>query len=189
VLSVHDVERREVLFVGDDGGELVVRPRFRAADARFDQPDLRLVSERRREGDSLTIVVARDGDGFLLGMGPKHRTVYNTASRGWGLLYYVESAPTKARTALGLLWIAALCVPAGFWARSRRAAVLASLGVIATLALIPMVTALGTTPPAEYVAAVAGVLIGRALAQVATRLRLGGESPGQPVASRVYRRA
>jgi hypothetical protein len=189
VLSVHDVERREVLFVGDDGGELVVRPRFRAADARFDQPDLRLVGERRREGDSLTIVVARDGDGFLLGMGPKHRTVYNTASRGWGLLYYVESAPTKARTALGLLWIAALCVPAGFWARSRRAAVLASLGVIATLALIPMVTALGTTPPAEYVAAVAGVLIGRALAQVATRLRLGGESPGQPVASRVYRRA
>lgn len=190
ILSVHDVKRREVLFVGDDRGELVVRPRLRAADARFDQPDLR---HRVRGGDAardtLTIMIARAGDGFLLRMGDEATTRYNTAGRGWGLLYYVESAPGWGRAAIGLLWLAALCAPAGFWARTRRSTALVTVGVVTALAAIPAATALGPTLLAEYAAAVAGVLIGRGLAHVALRLRPPVLASDQPEISRVYTRA
>lgn len=187
ILSVHDLRRREVMFIGDDRGVLVVRPRLRALDRRFDQPDFRLAGALR--GEPLTIRVAREGDGFLLAMGGESRVTHNTASRGWGLLYYVESAPEWFRALVGLGWIAALCAPAGFWARSRGALILATGAVVTALAIIPTVTALGPTRPVEYLAAVAGILSGVALAYVATRLRAFAVAPAQPVASRVYRRA
>jgi hypothetical protein len=88
ILSVHDLKRREVMFVGDDRGELVVRPRLRALDARFDQPDLRQRARGRDPAqDSLTIMIARQADGFLLRVDGEATTRYNTAGRGWALLY------------------------------------------------------------------------------------------------------
>jgi hypothetical protein len=187
ILSVHDLRRREVLFIGDDHGVLVVRPRLKALDARFDQPDLRLAGANR--GDPLAIRVARQRDGVLLQMNGHRRVAYNTASRGWGLLYFVESAPEWFRALVGLGWLAALGVPIGFWARTRAAIVGGLLGVSAALLVIPTVTALGSTPVGEYLAALGGVMLGRGLAYVATRLRALTRTPGQPVASRVYRRA
>jgi hypothetical protein len=189
ILSVHDVRRREVLFIGDDAGELVVRPRLRALDARFDQPDFR---HRERSSttprDSLTIRVAREGDGARLGMDGDSRVAYNTAGRGWALVYYLESFPGWMRSLLSLVWLAALCMPAGFWAHTRRSRALVGLAVIAVLAIVPAVTALGPTPLTEYAAALSGLLIGAGLAYVADRLRSLGRR-AQPVASRVYSRA
>jgi hypothetical protein len=101
----------------------------------------------------------------------------------------VESAPGWGRAALGLLWLAALCVPAGFWARTRRATALVVVGVVTALATIPAVSALGPTPLAEYLAAVGGVLLGRGLAEVAMRLRSPVPRRDQAEISRVYTRA
>ncbi len=187
ILSVHDLRRREVLFVGDDRGVLVVRPRLRALDMRFDQPDFRLA--RAPHPELLSIRVARAGDGLLLEMAAHRRLARNTASRGWGLLYFVESAPEWFRGLVGLGWIAALCAPIGFWARSAGAVALGVSGVIATLAVVPAVTALGATPLLEYLAAGAGLVIGHVVGHAAMHLRSFGRTPAQPLASRVYKRA
>jgi hypothetical protein len=158
LFAIFDEEKREIVLVGADREDLVLRVRTRAADWRFDQPDLRLAAfEHVKSGDTLHVrVLARAGHYSINGIERGF-----TVGIGWALLMYPESLPFKG--AVSALWICVLFVPAGFWLRTRVDGMTAALGVVAGLVLVPATTPLLRTPAAQWMAAGLGLLVGAAL--------------------------
>lgn len=124
VFSIFDERRREILLLGADGRDLVLRYRTRALEARFDQPDLRLRGAFRNvaPGDTLELTVHRPVDaGFCarLRMPASVRAsrcgLRDSVGRGWALLRYPARVARGPRPLLDFLWGALLALPAGWW--------------------------------------------------------------------------
>jgi len=157
LFGIFDEERREIVLLGVDREELVLRLHTRASDARLDRPELRLPGAAWRQGDTVTMsILARAGryeiDGVAAGF---------TVGSGWGLFLYPQHLPLQS--ALSAVWIAALFLPAGFWARTRADALIVGLSLVAGLALVPAWTLLLQTPAAQWLAAGLGIGAGAAL--------------------------
>jgi hypothetical protein len=160
LFAIVDEQQREILLVGLDRDDVVLRMRLRANDARLDRPDLRVPAWRGvRIGDTVSIsIVARAG----------HYTINRvergfTVGHGWALLLYLERLPFK--NAMNAAWLGALFLLAGFWARARADVAFMAIGVLAGLLLVPVLTAMPHTPAAQWVAVALSVGAGAGIAR------------------------
>lgn len=164
VFSIYDDEQREIVLVGLDGGDLVVRTRIRAADLRFYRPELRIpgVADAVMPGDTFTVrvwqenmtgrCVAFDRAAFC---GKKA-----SVGTGWSFLFPATTVPVWLQAPLGLAWIAALFVPLGFWARPDRASWAALAIAVAGIAVMPSAFDLAPVSAPEWAGALAGMVAG-----------------------------
>jgi hypothetical protein len=163
LVAVYDQHRREILLVGPDRDDLVFRLRMRAATWRLDQPDVRFASALRAivPGDALDITV--DGRRGRYAVTVNSSTAAGlgfTVGSGWALLMYPEALPAWLKALLSLAWVAALWVPAGFWAQTRRDGWVTGAALVAGLLGTPVVIPLCATPFLQWAAAGLGALAG-----------------------------
>ena len=183
LVAVYDQNRREILLLGADRDDLMFRLRTRAMTWRLDQPDIRLVGALRAvaAGDSLDVTVhGRRGRYAVTVNSAGVAALGFTVGSGWALLMYPESLPPWLKALLSLAWVAALWVPAGFWARTRRDGWVTSAVLVAALLGVPAVTPLRATPFLQWAAAGLGALAG-AFARLAVGRR-ATPAPPAPLA-------
>ena len=167
LFAIYDQHEREIVLLGPDRDDLVLRFRALARDLRFDQPDVRLVSGMRhvRPGDTLDITVTRggarqEGDYSIALNGQITSGLGCAVGCGWAVLMYPEVLPAWLRLLLGAAWVGGLFAPAGFWMRTRGDALFTGAAMATGLAGAPVFTSLVATPALQWVAAVLGVLGG-----------------------------
>jgi hypothetical protein len=161
LFAVYDQHQHEILLLGPDRDDLVFRYRTRAATSRLDQPDMRLVGALRAvaPGDSLDVTVhGRRGRYAVTVNSSAPAALGFTLGSGWALLMYPESLPAWLKALLSWAWIAALWVPAGFWARTRRDAWVTGMAVALALLGAPAVMSLRATPLLQWATAFLGAL-------------------------------
>ena len=167
IVAVFDVNRQELMLLGVDGGELVVRHRRHTSGWRLDGPDARFpkVAARWTPGDTIALSVSRTARATCLKLRDATRCIPGvTPGMAWSLVLYPESLPKAIHAALSLLWPCGLMMLLGWCAGTRRAA-LASGGVgLVALWLLPLLIAGAPSPPAEMIAAIAGLPLGVAAA-------------------------
>ncbi len=120
VFSIFDERRREILLLGADGEDMVLRYRTRALSARFVQPDLRVRGPFHAvaPGDTLELTVHRPVDaGFCVRLGAEAARcgLRHSVGRGWALLLHPTGVARSPRALLDFLWGALLAFPAGWW--------------------------------------------------------------------------
>jgi VanZ like protein len=162
IFSIYDGDEREMLLLGLDDRDLVLRYRTRAVAWNLDQPDIHLSGAARAvaPGDTLDLTMA--GNEICLQF-QGHRVCRRsfTPGRGWALLYYPESLSEWQRRLLDAIWFGGLLFLVGFWSRGDRAALLraGALG-LAALALVPPLVDLRAVSVPEWAGALAGLWLG-----------------------------
>jgi hypothetical protein len=180
LLGVYDPTHPEVLLVGPDGDDVVVRYLRRADDAGFHVPDLRLRDALSgvEPGDTFRVRVRLLPHGLtiaVLGRGEHHHEY--TVGDGWKLLLPSQGAPPAIQAFLSVLWVAALLLPLGLWLRADLPSALAVAALLLALHLLPAVTALGRPSPRDLGAMLLGLGLGLALRRLLER-----RSPAPPAA-------
>ena len=165
ILSIYDDREREVMLLGVDRNDAVMRYRMRAANARFDQPDLRFKDGfvNVQNGQPLKLELTGAARGFCLSVNTARSCeVGLRVGDSWGLLFYASTL-ANARAGLSVIWLAILFVPAGFWLRKKTEIALTIFCAVLALALLPNVFAILPSPLHHYLAAIGGIALGLAL--------------------------
>jgi len=174
IFTIYDDVGREILLVGPDrANDLVLRLRTRAASCLLDQPDLPALGALNgtRERDTLSIRVRSTGGAYDVRVNEDRRRLGFTAGQGWALLKYPESFPQILRSLLDFAWLAGVALPLGFWGASRRGLATAAVTIGIALGVLGPAAGLLATPPAQWVGAISGVLLGAATREFALRRR------------------
>ena len=163
LFTIHDGHQREILLLGVDGDDMVLRYRRRAVAWGFTEPDIRargaLHGVSRR--DSLSIVVRRADPGYCVRVNAMERCGLGyTIGIGWALLLGGQPVPLWLHSVFNVCWTAALFFPIGLWARFAWAFLAAAALSLASLLILPPFIGLLPTPGAEVVGALAGLLAG-----------------------------
>lgn len=169
LLMLLDSRGDEVLLLGLDRSELVFRFRTRASTLRLDQPDLRLAvpPEALRLGTRFNARAWRTERGFCLAFDRvTDCSLGFSLGETWSIFYYPGSLSPAAKLLLTLLWVGALFVPVGFWLKRPMDALIILPPVMAAMIALPRLLHCAPTPPAQILAVLAGVLLGRALARL-----------------------
>ena len=169
IFSIFDDQLREIFLLGVEGEVVVVRHRTRAVELRLDQANLIVPDALHgiEAGDPLRLRFWRSGREYCLEVNDRRSCDLGFGLEdGWSVIYFDGSFPLPLRGLLGLGWLAGLFVPAGFWLRRRRDAVIAVGGAVVGLAVIPVMTGLLPTSVAGYLAALAGIGGGVGLCRV-----------------------
>ena len=173
--SIYDEREQEILLIGPQGDDLVLRYHMRAADWYLDQPDFHLPHAFRgiRPGDSLDLTMWREPEGACLRLNAVHACgLAPTAGRAWSLLQYQEQFPEWLKRSLDGLWLALLALPAGLCA-ARLLDLGAGAGILAlALALGPPLFGIGASPLGEWGAVAAGLVAGVMLRRAFLKLGL-----------------
>lgn len=175
LVSIADDRQREILLVGPDRDDLVLRFRTRASRFRLDGPDVRFLNATRglTPGDTLNVAAWRNGWQYCLGLNQAERCGLGyTVAKGWSLLLYPEGFPAWLKSALDYFWVAGLVLPVGFWARFRSPAVLAGPLVVGLVLAVPLWAGLRPTPPGVALAAAVGIGVGALARAVVHRLTI-----------------
>jgi hypothetical protein len=163
LVVIEDRFRRDVVLVGPDRTDLVVRYRARSARWRLDGPDIRLrgaLAETRRS-DTLFIHVRHTADGYCIGMNHLEAChLWFTVGTGWAILLYPKHFPPWAQQLLDAGWVAGLVVPIGLWMRRRPESGLSLAFLVGGLWALPGPVGLSPTPLREWVGAGCGLLVG-----------------------------
>jgi len=173
IVSIFDESSVEIVVLGADATDLVLRMRYRANDFRLDRPDLRVrhAFAATRAGDTISLRAENTSEGYSLWL-DEHRyaPLRHTPGEGWSLLLHPQRTAPWVDSALNAAWVAGPLILAGWWAPGLGWAAAARL-----IALTGMVMAAVTGPftgvaTAEILAAMGGVLLGLALKALAPRL-------------------
>ena len=185
IVSILDASAVEVLVLGADATDLVLRVRYRANELRLDRPDLRIrkAFATTQPGDTIRLRAENRGKGYSLSLdGHEYPPLRHTPGEGWALLLHPEHTAAWLDFALRLAWVAGPLVLAGWWAPGLGWAVGAF-----SMAVSGMVMASATGPLmhvalAEILAAFAGVMLGVALRRTLGRThdRATAGSPVRP---------
>lgn len=127
IFSIYDGVQHEVLLVGAESDDLVLRIRRRAADYRLDQPDIRWTGALREllPGDTATLAIRRVGAvTFCAQVQDRERCQGTGAGYGWALLLYPGDSSARLRTGLHVTWgfLGIASVVAGLLLMARAAA-------------------------------------------------------------------
>lgn len=179
LFSIFDARAVEVMLIGIDATDLVIRHRMRATELRLDEPHFRARDALHgvRAGEEMTIEIWRPGPELCLRVsdprGSRTRCDFGyTVGDTWALLMF--PVPRPLASVLRVLWIVALLVPSGFWIRRAPLPAAANAAVaVAVLALAPRVVDVLPTPPSQLIAAVAGVTVGYLLGRKCATSRVG----------------
>jgi VanZ family protein len=182
LVTIHDEHQHEILLLGIEGEDFLIRRLLRAYHFGFENPALRAQSILEglapEEPFSLTI----DGDGprrQLTLTSAATRTLGWTPGRAWALLVALPTRWQPAARALDIGWIALLFFPAAFWARRRAVRWLGVGALFLTLAALPQIGGIGAVPLREWVAGGVGTWAGvYAARRACDRMRATEESDG-----------
>lgn len=184
LFSIYDGRHREVMLLGVDGEDLVLRYRTRGARLRFDQPELRLPGALRgvRPGEHARIRLRREGSSFCIAVDGGRTTGAHgqagddppgdgrpacglgyTVADGWGVLLFPGGIGTGPVRLLGMAWLALLFLPTGFLASRLSDAAVAALLAVAGLAMVPAWLPVLPVSKGGWVAALAGAAAGAAV--------------------------
>jgi len=166
LLVIADDREREILLIGPDRDDLVLRYRTLASMWRLDQPDVRLRGALARvaRGDTLVIEASRSTSGTCLMLnGTGTCRLGYTIGSGWALLLFPEHFPPWVQQLLGAAWVGAFLIPVGVLSRKRPETLLAAGILVAGLLVQPGRSGLLPTPPLQLLGAGAGWLLGAAL--------------------------
>lgn len=125
LFQLSDDRLHELLLLGPQQDDLVLRWHTRARALRFDSPVLRLrgALAGRATGDTMLVTARLGADGFCLRVDDRARCPAQlSAGAGWSVLYSPHWAQAGAGRALDLLWIAGWCALVGFWTPRLRTA-------------------------------------------------------------------
>jgi len=176
-VSILDGSGREIIVLGADLTDLVIRVRYRANELGLDRPDLRLPRAFAAvlPGDTIRVRVQQTRDGYSLLMdGHAYTPLRHTPGEGWALLFHPEHTAPWIESAFGLSWVAGPLILAGWWAPSLGWAAGALSLALAGMAFGAHAAPLTHMTAAEVLAALGGILLG-----VALRRRLCGTDAAQ----------
>jgi hypothetical protein len=179
LLLVTDQEQREILLLGPDAEDLVLRFRSRGVRVGLEGARIRVAGALHglSDGERFRVEAERDGADLCLDLdGRRHCGLGFTIGDGWSLLLPDWRLLARHRRLLGALWLGMLLFPLGFWSNPSRTTTIAWAAVLATLLLAPASTGLLPTPPAQFAGAVSGVVAGSCL-RWGLRSRSGPETP------------
>lgn len=115
IFAIMDDSRREILAIGVDGDDLVLRPRIRATTARMDLTDQRLVGfmARHAPGDTINLAITTDGHGRSCVQTATETTCARAASLGaaWQITLWKGAWPESAKRVMHGLTVLLLFVP------------------------------------------------------------------------------
>ncbi len=180
IFTLFDTTRREILFVGNDHGDLVLRFSTRAADLGLDRPDLRW---RRgmaavRPGDTLRVEVWRPHGAYCVRVnGREHCGMALAAGRLWSLLQAAPRFPAMAEAGLDALFLLLLGLPIGLVWRKGAAGYAAVTLAVAGLVAVPPLVGLAPTPLVQALLLAAGILLGALLPGGEARRRASAPAP------------
>ncbi len=164
LFSIYDERQREIVLVGTERTDLVLRSRTRAQTFELDQPDLQI---RRAlasvaPGDTLEVAVALHEDAWSIDFNRTSRCHLGFTGRvGWALLQHVDHFPPPFRNALNVLWIGALLLPVGFFVQRQRDLIVGGFLAGTAIVLAPAWTSLLPLTPSEWLGTAAGMALGR----------------------------
>jgi VanZ like family len=165
LFTIHDRHQREILLLGVDGEDIVIRYRTRAVAWGFIGPEIRAQGALRGIGwrEPLTVIVHLSGCGYCVSVNAtEHCGLGYTIGTGWALLLGNQPVFLWLRPTLNVAWLVALFFPTGLWARFSWAFAAAAALSLASLLLLPRHVGLLSTPWLELFGALAGLLAGRA---------------------------
>jgi hypothetical protein len=166
LVSIYDRGQREILLLGPDRDALVLRFRRRFNALLLDGPDVRLDGAFAgiARGDTITVAAERLTRTACLRVDERSACLpLATPGRGWSLVYFPESFPTWLRHVLDALWLLALALPVGWCGGFRRPLIGAAVISLGALVLVPLLSTITPSPPAEVAAALAGLTAGALL--------------------------
>lgn len=146
--------------------DLIFRYRMRSDALRLDSPELLYREAMRgvRPGRTVRIEASRPGKAYCLAVDDSRLCGLGfTPADGWSLLLWSARLPAWLPALLGVVWLAGISFPSGFWSASGRHAVAGALVLVVTLAAVPAAGQLQATPFPHYLAAILGVGAGRAV--------------------------
>lgn len=190
ILRVVDIRGHEIVLVGQQDVDLLFGVRTLAANMRLRPPQFALSRVFRQgrskmPGDTLVLTGRYVPSQVTMGSlssgvsGSDRIVIPITASLGWTLVlpwqWYIEG--TSVERFLSWLWVSALVLPFGYWGalsrplpdrRSLLPGVVSVAVVIAIvyagLHIVPRLFGLSTTRTGEWLSALAGAMIGAAIA-------------------------
>jgi len=158
LFSIYDGEERELVVVGIDGDDLVLRRRTRSVGAGLESPGLRVRHILRdvAPGDTMRIAIARASRGYCVQLNTARECDLGfSPGEGWRLLVSPARPPRAMVAILDLLWMAGLTLPFGYWSRARATILgCAVLGV--SLAVVPRLAHSTPASPTQF----AGLALG-----------------------------
>ena len=172
LFSIFDDRQREIVLLGPDRDDLVLRYRTRATAWALDQPDLRLrgAFAHVSAGDTLSVAAWQESRGYCLAVNEARACGLGfTAGRGWGILLYAERFPAWLKGALDIGWLAGLLALVGFAGMPRSAVIAGGATIAIGLGVVAPATGLLLTSLAEWLGAGVGLATGVGLRAVLTR--------------------
>ena len=180
ITTVYDWKRSQIFMLGERMGNLVFSLRMRTADAKISTPAIRLdgVFAHRGRAARDTIEVAGGLIHHRLWISAvargvrRERTLPVDAGLGWSYLLPFDYEYGAEAPWLTALWLAGLAAPGAYWATRAawRALAATAAAMAAALLAIPFVAAVHPTPWWEWIALLAGVLIGAGVGAASVRL-------------------
>jgi hypothetical protein len=166
IFNIFDDHQREVLSLGADRNDFVLRYRTLSAALRLDQPALRfrgMLNELER-GRNFDIRVRRISHGFCVSVKSTRAcpTGFNIGD-AWQVLITAERLPHALASVVRLSWLALLFLPTGFLLVRRKNLILFAATIAAVLLIVPGPAHIAPTPLSYVFSALAGLTIGAAL--------------------------
>jgi hypothetical protein len=170
LLLLTDEEQREILLLGPDASDLVLRFSSRGRRLGLEPGRIRVSAALRglAVGERIRLEAARKGNDLCLEVdGRGDCGLGFTIGDGWSLLISDHPWLAQHRGLLGAIWLGMLLFPLGYWSRPSWPIAAAWGAVIAAMLLGPATTGLLATPLSQAIAAgvsvAAGGLAGRGL--------------------------
>jgi len=163
LFSIFDDRQREIVLLGPDRDDLVLRYRTRATAWALDQPDLRLrgAFAHVSAGDTLHVAAWRESRGYCLAVNEARACGLGfTAGRAWGILLYAERFPAWLKSALDVGWLAGLLTLVGLAGMPRSALMAGGATIAIGLGLVAPATGLLLTPLTGWLGAGVGLVLG-----------------------------
>jgi hypothetical protein len=145
--------------IARSGNDLLLQYPMPAGALGLDEPDYwaHNAFQSSHNRDAVEPLVQRERNHWVVNIGSIKRVVLGpTVGQGWTLLAYPNAIGRRWGSALSGLWMFAICLPIGFWARGRFRIVAVGLSV-ALLLFVPAITGSAPTPVGEWIGAVVGV--------------------------------
>ncbi|MFH0351853.1 MAG: VanZ family protein, partial [Chromatiales bacterium] len=171
IFSIFDDRQREIVLLGQNGIDLVYRLRTRSGALRLRSPALRLTGVLPTEPGARVELRARYTPGRYhleaeIGDKSFSQDLALSVSWGWTFLLPFDHAFGAEMLWLTTLWIAGLLFPVGYYAArsqavsGRTAAATLVILLFIGLAIIPALSHLDLVHPIEWIAGIAGAVIG-----------------------------
>ena len=163
IVSILDESAVEIVVLGADATDLVLRLRYRANDLRLDRPDLRVrgAMAGTRPGDTISLRAESTLAGYSLWLDEhEYAPLRHTPGEGWALLLHPEHTAPWLDFTLNLAWVAGPLILAGWWAPGLAWAVGAFSLAVSGMAMAAAVGPLTDMAAVEILAAFGAVMLG-----------------------------